>query len=65
MAKHEDNAVILLLSIVIGILFVVLVFVLLRLLTLDGQMIKHKREIDKAIIMLREERQKFKKESTE
>lgn len=60
MAKHEDNAVIFLLCIVIGILFVVLVFVLMRLMTVDAQLVRNKREVDKAIVLLREEREKFK-----
>ena len=60
MAKHEDNAVIFLLCVVIGILFVVLVFVLMRLMTVDAQLVRNKREVDKAIVLLREEREKFK-----
>jgi cell division protein FtsB len=62
MAKHEDNALIFLLCIVIGILFVVLAFVLLQLMTVDKQLIHNKREVDRAIVMLREEREKFKTE---
>lgn len=60
MAKHEDNAVIFLLCVVIGILFVVLAFFLMRLLTVDAQLVRNKREVDKAIVLLREEREKFK-----
>lgn len=48
------------LCIVIGILFVVLVFVLMRLMTVDAQLVRNKREVDKAIVLLREEREKFK-----
>jgi hypothetical protein len=62
MAKHEDNALIFLLCIVIGILFVVLSFVLLQLMTVDKQLIHHKKEVDRVIVMLREEREKFKAE---
>ena len=62
MAKRDDNAVIALLCVVIGILFVVLVFVLIRLMTVDASLRQNKREVDKAIILLREEREKFKKE---
>lgn len=60
MAKHEDNAIVFMLCIVIGILFVVLVFVLMRLMTVDAQLVRNKREVDKAIVLLREEREKFK-----
>jgi hypothetical protein len=62
MAKHDDNALIALLCVVIGILFVVFVFVLMRLMTVDASLRHSKREVDKAIILLREEREKFKKE---
>jgi hypothetical protein len=62
MAKRDDNAVIALLCVVIGILFVVLVFVLIRLMTVDASLRHNKREVDKAIILLREEREKFQKE---
>lgn len=60
MAKHEDNAVIVLLCVVIGILFVIMAFFLLRLLTVDAQLVRNKREVDKAIVLLREEREKLK-----
>ena len=60
MAKHEDNAIIVFLCIVIGILFVALFFLLLRFMTLDSQLLRNKREVDKAIVLLREEREKFK-----
>lgn len=60
MAKHDNNAIVFLLCIVIGILFVVLCFVLLRLMTVDSQLVRNKREVDKAIVLLREEREKFK-----
>ena len=63
MAKHEDNAIIVFLCIVIGILFVVLCFLLLRFMTLDSQLLRNKREVDKAIVLLREEREKFKEKS--
>lgn len=65
MAKHEDNAIIVFLCIVIGILFVALFFLLLRFMTLDSQLLRHKREVDKAIVLLREEREKFKKEKSD
>jgi len=51
------------LCIIVGILFVVLCFLLLRLMTVDSQLVRNKREVDKAIVLLREEREKFKKES--
>lgn len=60
MAKHEDNAIIYLLCVVIGILFILFFFVLLRMTTLDSQLLRNKREVDKAIVLLREEREKFK-----
>lgn len=60
MAKHEDNAVIALLVLVVLIMFVVIAFFLLRLLTVDAQLVHNKREVDKAIVLLREEREKFK-----
>jgi hypothetical protein len=44
----------------IGILSVVLFFLLLRFMTLDSQLLRNKREVDKAIVLLREEREKFK-----
>jgi phosphotransferase system glucose/maltose/N-acetylglucosamine-specific IIC component len=65
MAKHENNAVIFLLCVVIGVLFIVMAFFLLRLLTVDAQLRHNKREVDRAIVLLREEREKFKKEKTE
>jgi hypothetical protein len=65
MAKHEDNAVIALLVFVVLILFVILAFFLLRLMTVDALLVHHKREIDKAIVLLREEREKTKKEKDE
>jgi hypothetical protein len=51
------------LCVIVGILFVVLCFLLLRLMTVDSQLVRNKREVDKAIVLLREEREKFKKES--
>jgi hypothetical protein len=60
MAKHENNAVIVLLSVLFLILFVVMAFFLLRLMTVDAALRHNKREVDKAIILLREEREKFK-----
>ena len=60
MAKHEDNAVIFLLCVVIFIGFVLMAFMLLRLLTVDAALRHNKREVDKAIVLLREEREKFK-----
>ena len=60
MAKHDDNAVIFLLCVVIGIMFVLIAFFLMRLLTVDAQLVRNKREVDKAIVLLREEREKFK-----
>ena len=65
MAKHENNAVIVLLTVLFLILFVVMAFFLLRLMTVDAALRHNKREIDKAIILLREERQKLKAQSTE
>jgi hypothetical protein len=62
MAKHEDNAIIFLLCIVIGILLVLLFFALLRMEKLDSNLVKNNREVNKAIVLLREEREKFKKE---
>jgi hypothetical protein len=62
MAKHEDNAIVFMLCVIVGILFVVLCFLLLRLMTVDSQLVRNKREVDKAIVLLREEREKFKKE---
>ena len=60
MAKHEDNAIIYLLCVFIGILLILFFFVLLRMTTLDSQLLRNKREVDKAIVLLREEREKFK-----
>ena len=60
MAKHEDNAIIYLLCVVIGILLILFFFALLRMATLDSQLLRNKREVDKAIVLLREEREKFK-----
>lgn len=60
MAKHDNNAVIFLLCIVIGILFVMMAFFLLRMMTVDAALRHNKREVDKAIVLLREEREKLK-----
>lgn len=60
MAKHEDNAITFLLCLVIGILLILIFFALLRMATLDSQLLRSKREVDKAIVLLREEREKFK-----
>jgi hypothetical protein len=51
------------LCIVVCILSVVLFFLLLRFMTLDSQLLRNKREVDKAIVLLREEREKFKEKS--
>jgi hypothetical protein len=50
---------------VICILSVVLFFLLLRFMTLDSQLLRNKREVDKAIVLLREEREKFKEKKDE
>lgn len=60
MAKHDDNAVIFLLCVVIFVGIVLTAFLLLRLLTVDAALRHNKREVDKAIVLLREEREKFK-----
>lgn len=60
MAKHEDNAITFLLCLVIGILLILIFFALLRMATLDSQLLRSNREVDKAIVLLREEREKFK-----
>ena len=65
MAKHENNAVIVLLTVLFLILFVVMAFLLLRLMTVNAALTHNKREVDKAIILLREERQKLKAQSIE
>ena len=65
MAKREDNAVIVLLVAVIFIMFIVIAFFLLRLITVDAQLVRNKREVDKAIVLLREEREKFKQSKTQ
>jgi hypothetical protein len=65
MAKHEDNAIIVFLCVMIGILSVVLFFLLLRFMTLDSQLVRNKHEVDKAIVLLREEREKFKEKRDE
>jgi hypothetical protein len=49
----------------IGILSVVLFFLLLRFMTLDSQLVRNKHEVDKAIVLLREEREKFKEKRDE
>ena len=49
----------------IGILSVVLFFLLLRFMTLDSQLLRNKREVDKAIVLLRDEREKFKEKKDE
>lgn len=59
MAKHEDNAVIALLIFVILILFVVLCYVLLRLMTVDKQLQHSQRENNKSVLVLRDERKKL------
>lgn len=60
MAKREDNAVIVLLCVLFLILFIVMAFFLLRLMTVDAALRHNKREVDKAIVLLREEREKLK-----
>jgi hypothetical protein len=60
MAKHDDNAVIFMLCVVIFIGIVLTAFLLLRLLTVDAALRHNKREVDKAIVLLREEREKLK-----
>jgi hypothetical protein len=59
MAKRDDNAVIVFLCIVIGILFVLFAFLLLRLMTVDKALVHNKRESDKAALVLRDERERF------
>lgn len=60
MAKHDNNAVIFLLCATIGICLVLMAFFLLRLLTVDAKIRHNQREVDKAIVLLREEREKLK-----
>ena len=60
MAKHEDNAIIFLLCIVVGILLVLFFFTLLRMEKLDSNLVRNNREVNKAIVLLREEREKLK-----
>jgi hypothetical protein len=60
MAKHDDNAVIFMLCVVIFVGIVLTAFLLLRLLTVDAALRHNKREVDKAIVLLREEREKLK-----
>jgi uncharacterized membrane-anchored protein YhcB (DUF1043 family) len=62
MAKHEDNAVIALLIFVILILFVIFGYLLLRLMTVDAALYHQQREMNKAVILLNETRQKLKAE---
>lgn len=62
MAKHDNNAVIVFLGVVVGILLIVIAFFLLRLLTVDKQLRHTQREVEKAVVMLRDEREKFRNE---
>lgn len=61
MDKRESNAIIFLLCIVIGILFVVLFFALLEGGKLKGQLNNSRRENDKAALALRDSREKMEK----
>lgn len=61
MAKHDNNAIIFLLCLVIGILFVLMFFFLLRMTTLDASLVRNKREAEKAALVLRDEREKLEK----
>lgn len=61
MAKHEDNAVIALLIFVVMILFVILAYLLLRLMTVDAQLQGHERSADKSALVMRDEREKLEK----
>jgi uncharacterized membrane protein len=65
MAKHDNNAIIFLLCIVIGILFVLMFYFLLRMTQLDKSLEHNRREVNKAIVLLREERGKFKEKKDE
>ena len=65
MAKHDNNAIIFLLCIVIGILFVLMFYFLLRMTQLDKSLQHDRREVNKAIVLLREEREKFKEKANE
>jgi hypothetical protein len=65
MAKHDNNAIIFLLCIVIGILFVLMFYFLLRMTQLDKSLEHNRREVNKAIVLLREEREKHKERKDE
>lgn len=66
MDKREANAIIYLLCLVLGILFVLLAYVLLRLMTVDASLAqsdrqnrKNREETQRATMLLRDEREKF------
>lgn len=59
MAKHEGNAIIYLLCVVIGILFVLLSHVLLRLMTTDAALKYSTQENRKVTITMIDERERF------
>jgi cell division protein FtsB len=61
MAKHENNAVIVLLTVLFLILFVVMAFFLLRLMTVNKELEHQQRESAKTALVLRDEREKFEK----
>lgn len=65
MAKHDNNAIIFLLCLVIGILFVLMFYFLLRMTQLDKSLEHSRREVNKAIVLLREEREKHKERKDE
>lgn len=59
MAKHEDNAVLVLLVVVIGLLFLAIFWALLRITTVEGQLKHSTKENDKAAIALTDARRKL------
>jgi cell division protein FtsB len=59
MGKHEQNAIIYLLCVVIGILLVLLFFFLLEGMKMDARLNHSRKEHDKSALVLREQREKM------
>ena len=62
MAQRDNNAIIVFLGVIIGICVPLIFYLMLRLMTVDAALVKNKREVDRTIILLREERERFKQE---
>lgn len=61
MGKHENNAIIYLLCVLVGIGLVLMFFFLLEWKRMNKELQHHSREADKSALVMREQREKLEK----